>query len=114
MAMEYVEGETLFQRKKYRQTWAEDLRATVKIFHDQGLVHGDLRDSNILIPKADDTKPIIIDFDWGGEAGKVSFLTPSLQEDLLVTGKRTLAITTNDDKSAVERALMKHEANMYK
>lgn len=35
-------------------TWAENLRATVKVFHNHGLFHGNLRDTNFIIPKADD------------------------------------------------------------
>lgn len=109
VAMEYVEGEILSIKKKYSQTWAENLRENVEAFHNQGLVHGDLKDNNIIIPIADDTKPIIIDFDWGGEAKKVFYSISFLHPDNRMEGERTLAITTRDDDRAVQLALDRYK-----
>ena len=41
----------------------------VKLFHDQGWAHGDLRDANIL---CDGEKLILVDFNYGGKAEEVS------------------------------------------
>ncbi|KAG1724832.1 hypothetical protein EDD22DRAFT_789834 [Suillus occidentalis] len=39
----------------------------LKTLHANGLVHGDIRDTNILLKADDRTKYMIIDFDWAGE-----------------------------------------------
>jgi RIO-like serine/threonine protein kinase len=38
----------------------------LRTLHDCKLVHGDIRDTNILLKKEDRTKFMIIDFDWVG------------------------------------------------
>ena len=51
----------------------------MKSFHDQGWVHGDLRDANIL---CDGEKLILVDFDFGGKAEEVSYPMARLQQEL--------------------------------
>jgi serine/threonine protein kinase len=48
------------------------VRRVVEELHTGGFVHGDVRDTNILIDResiADDVKVHIIDFDWAGPVG---------------------------------------------
>ncbi|KAK7677224.1 hypothetical protein QCA50_019818 [Cerrena zonata] len=46
--------------------------AIVKI-HDQGFVHGDVRDVNIMVKKDDPEDVMFIDWDWAGEIGQVTY-----------------------------------------
>jgi hypothetical protein len=49
------------------------LRTALKILHDHGLVFGDLRRPNILVPRSHsgtEPKIMLVDFDWCGEDGK--------------------------------------------
>jgi serine/threonine protein kinase len=62
------------------QRWEKDLRRLISEFHDRGLVHGDLRDANII--SGDDGYVKLVDFDWGGKDGEVSYPTPNLNPDL--------------------------------
>ena len=42
--------------------------------HQMGMVHGDLRDTNIMVKKRDgDLAWILIDFDWAGNEGEVEY-----------------------------------------
>ncbi|KZT09106.1 uncharacterized protein LAESUDRAFT_748334 [Laetiporus sulphureus 93-53] len=73
VAMELVKGELLCIRDTYRSEWKAGLEGVVNQFHDAGMVHGDLRDVNLLISDTNETKAIILDFDWGGKAGEVYY-----------------------------------------
>ena len=44
----------------------------VHSFHEQDLVHGDLRDTNVLVSE-DGMQVKLVDFDWGGKAGEVRY-----------------------------------------
>jgi serine/threonine protein kinase len=48
------------------------LSGLVHSFHEQDLVHGDLRDANVLVWE-DGEEVKLIDFDWGGNAGEVRY-----------------------------------------
>jgi len=48
----------------HRNRWIAELQQLMDNFHKKGLVHGDLRDANIIC-KGDSM--ILIDFDWGGK-----------------------------------------------
>jgi len=68
--------------------WVQELQALVSAIHDRKLVHGDLRAPNILYNRQ---KPILIDFDWGGEAGKARYPVPLDQlNDDLVGGRNNM------------------------
>ncbi|KAL4065048.1 hypothetical protein J3A83DRAFT_4263978 [Scleroderma citrinum] len=41
--------------------------------HEQGYVHGDIRDTNIMVPKSDKTKFMLVDFEWAGKNGEVRY-----------------------------------------
>jgi hypothetical protein len=46
----------------------------VRSFHSQNLVHGDLRDTNVLVWEDGEKLEVkLVDFDWGGEAGEVRY-----------------------------------------
>ncbi|KAG2362906.1 hypothetical protein BDR07DRAFT_1450949 [Suillus spraguei] len=51
----------------------EPIREQLKELHAEKLVHGDIRDTNILVKKDDRTKFMIIDFDWAGTANVVLY-----------------------------------------
>ena len=40
-----------------------------------GMVHGDFRTANIMLKPGEEEKAVLIDFDWAGEAGRVSTLS---------------------------------------
>ena len=48
------------------------LKKLVESFHRVGLVHGDIRDTNLLV-NVDKVGFMLIDFDWGGEVGTVRY-----------------------------------------
>jgi serine/threonine protein kinase len=61
----------------------------VTSFHDQNFVHGDIRDSNLLVRTEDGKLQMkLIDFDWGGREGEVHY--PALINDRTV--HRPLAV----------------------
>ncbi|KAG2065397.1 hypothetical protein BDR04DRAFT_1108553 [Suillus decipiens] len=51
----------------------EPIRERLKKLHAENLIHGDLRDTNILVKKDDRTKFMIIDFDWAGAENIVRY-----------------------------------------
>lgn len=53
----------------------EDLTTAVKIMHDYGYVHGDLREPNILITRDQElgVRAYIIDFDFAGKEGQARY-----------------------------------------
>ena len=66
--MDYIIPTTHPFRSSYLAThcqeWTDELETLVKSFHKVDLVHGDLREPNILCNK---NKVMLIDFDWGGK-----------------------------------------------
>lgn len=94
---------------KYWVTWQRDLTRLMEEFHEQGLVHGDLRDANFIVPTARPNKIMLIDFDWGGEAGKVHFPTWLLNEELMNGRMESLVITKEHDIRVLTAALKKLE-----
>jgi len=77
----------------------------VQAFHNQGFVHGDLRDANIIC--AEDIM-MLIDFDWAGREGKVTYPHLCLNRDLL-DGRvsKDLTITKEDDIRVLTNSLEK-------
>jgi hypothetical protein len=63
-------------------TWKEDIRRLVEGFHDQGLVHGDLRLENLIFTESSPRKMMLVDFDWGGREGEVCYPPGRLPEEL--------------------------------
>ncbi|KAI0720807.1 hypothetical protein C8T65DRAFT_735744 [Cerioporus squamosus] len=84
VVMEYVEGLTAYAAlySKKKDSLPEGVHGVVeravKLLHDAGMVHGDIRLGNILIADAGDkddvgTRVKILDFDWAGEAGTARY-----------------------------------------
>ena len=97
--------------EKYRHKWEVELRELVKSFHQSGLVHGDLRDANIVC--SSEGKLWLIDFDWGGKKGEVFYPTTFLHEELLRDRKsKSLGITASDDERVLEITLKKMDQNL--
>jgi serine/threonine protein kinase len=44
----------------------------LRVLHNERMVHGDIRNTNLLVGPDGDIK--LIDFDWAGEIGKVRYL----------------------------------------
>ncbi|KAI6026740.1 hypothetical protein BKA83DRAFT_4247357 [Pisolithus microcarpus] len=109
VAMEYIESGVSINRSPQLAThgerWEKELWELMDRFHSEGLVHGDLRDANILC-KEDSVK--LIDFDWGGTNGTVSYPTGNLSKELLEGRVSTdLTITEEDDRRILKRTLEK-------
>ena len=60
--------------------WVNDLQTLMQDFHDKGLVHGDLREPNIL---CNGEKVMLIDFDWGGKVGEACYPHARLCSELI-------------------------------
>ncbi|EGN96100.1 hypothetical protein SERLA73DRAFT_76098 [Serpula lacrymans var. lacrymans S7.3] len=67
-------------RAEHRGRWEQELRGLVESFHAQGFVHGDLRDPNMICD--DQNRLMLIDFDWAGNVGEVSYPTAELNPEL--------------------------------
>ena len=50
-----------------------NIRDVLKQLHQSNYVHGDLRDVNIIVSRSDETKFMLIDFDWAGKIGEVRY-----------------------------------------
>jgi hypothetical protein len=108
VAMEYlVNAPPLGQHERiseYYEQWKSELNKLVTEFHKHDYVHGDLRDANII--SGDDGHARLIDFDWGGKVGTVSYPTLDLNEELLNgrVGEDPL-ITKADDVRILQNTL---------
>lgn len=83
--------------------WIDELQKLVQSFHDKGLVHGDLRESNIL---CDGEDVVLIDFDWGGRVGEAAYPFVRLSSELTNGRDSTdLKITKDDDRRVLHNTL---------
>jgi len=107
--MEYVESGIPITHPSLlparRAHWMAQLEHLMEKFHEKDLVHGDLRDANIICK---DDSVMLIDFDWGGKDGDVFYPTPNLNEELL-QGRASddLRITKEDDRRVLMKTLAK-------
>ncbi|KAK7677212.1 hypothetical protein QCA50_019806 [Cerrena zonata] len=51
----------------------EQAREAIVKIHDQGFVHGDVRDVNIMVKKDDPEDVMFIDWDWAGKIGQATY-----------------------------------------
>ena len=51
----------------------EPIKEKVVALHQQGYVHGDLRDTNVMVRKDGAPELMLFDFDWAGEIGQVRY-----------------------------------------
>ena len=63
-----------------RPRWQQELQEVMSQFHGENLVHGDLRDTNIIVEK--DERVLLIDFDWGGKDGETVYPRWDLNSEL--------------------------------
>ncbi|KAI0255336.1 hypothetical protein BJV78DRAFT_1179329 [Lactifluus subvellereus] len=65
----YVE----FHQSSGNPTAFETLRDILSRLHEAGFVHGDIRDTNIMIDESSGGCPMLVDFDWAGKIGEVRY-----------------------------------------
>ncbi|KAF8622261.1 hypothetical protein AX15_007155 [Amanita polypyramis BW_CC] len=63
-----------------RPHWQQELREVLTQFHEENLVHGDMRDTNIIVEK--DEQVLLVDFDWGGKDGETVYPRWDLNSEL--------------------------------
>lgn len=88
--------------------WREDIEALVDDFHQEGLVHGDLRFANFIFTANESPqRMLLIDFDWGGKEGEVTFPDEELIEELGVSSRqlRGRKITREHDRRCISKVL---------
>jgi hypothetical protein len=73
--MEYLEDYVnLYDAVDAKAEWKEKIKKSIEEMHRAGFVHGDLRKPNILYQETGESiNVVLVDFDWAGEAGKVSY-----------------------------------------
>ncbi|KAH8990741.1 hypothetical protein EDB92DRAFT_1862947 [Lactarius akahatsu] len=105
VAMEYIKPDTSIMESTHRVRWKQELETLMKSFHAENLVHGDLRDENIIC-RGDSV--ILVDFDWDGKVGEASYPTSALNPELL-DGRKSdgLMITMDDDVRVLKKTLDK-------
>ena len=99
MAMEKIDNELTSLSEL--GNWKKEIQQLVKDFHQEDLVHGDLRLANFIHTKSNPCKMLLIDFDWGGKAGEVYYPRGVLAEELRAQGDQDdlldRPITKEDD-----------------
>jgi len=85
--------------------WKSDIEELVHGFHQEGLVHGDLRLANFVFTSDKPRRMVLVDFDWGGKDGEVEFPHEELIEDLGVSNDRLCGrkITKEHDQECLEK-----------
>lgn len=99
------------------QTWTQDIKSLVKAFHDRGLVHGDLRDANMMVDRKEPERIMLVDFDWGGNVndGPVNYPTYLVNEELKKHGSpNDLRITKEHDDQVLANTLNKLKEQINK
>ncbi|TRM63414.1 hypothetical protein BD626DRAFT_271443 [Schizophyllum amplum] len=82
VVMEYVKGQHFPEAPA--SAMREVLFTTVRILHDAGYVHGDIRMPNVLIKDGEgdaDARILLLDFDWAGKEGEVHY-PPDLSREI--------------------------------
>jgi hypothetical protein len=92
---------------KHLQAWSKDLKSLVSGFHNEGWVHGDLRDANLIVGNENPGQVMLVDFDWGGRNGQVSYPTALVHEELVKPGGGDLCITKEHDDYVLAHTLAK-------
>jgi|SRR5712671_6857189 len=85
------------------EKWIIDLQDLTQAFHKSNLVHGDLREPNIL---CNEEQLVLLDFHWGGKAGEVYYPDALLNSELTDGRTRTdLMITQDDDNRVLQNTI---------
>jgi serine/threonine protein kinase len=70
VVMTFIEGyDMLHESESLIPT--DKIRAVIHQLHQRGYVHGDIRDTNVMV--SSNGHVILLDFDWAGEGGKVQY-----------------------------------------
>ncbi|KAK7454499.1 hypothetical protein VKT23_011253 [Stygiomarasmius scandens] len=81
--------------------WKNQLMKLVDAFHQEGLVHGDIRAPNVVCDE--DGKLFLLDYDWGGKDGKVMYpmrcLNPILTKGRI---RKDFFIDKEDDRRILQ------------
>jgi tRNA A-37 threonylcarbamoyl transferase component Bud32 len=112
VVMEFVDHDINKRLAHYARAhldrWEKDLIRLVEEFHGEGLVHGDLRDVNLIVPRGEPERIILVDYDWGGKHGDVSFPSRHLYEDLTTMRElESLEITKEHDRRVLRNTIGK-------
>ncbi|KAI6023542.1 hypothetical protein BKA83DRAFT_10528, partial [Pisolithus microcarpus] len=93
VVMDYMEGVTLSTAIKQGEVPASietHLRQAIEHLHGAGFVFGDLRAPNVIVTPSDEITARLIDFDWAGKDGEVTY--PVLINKELVWAKGVEAL----------------------
>lgn len=75
VVMEHLDA--TWVRLNYKETLREGLKDRVKSaiaqLHGGGFVHGDVRNTNVMVKETGGLDFMLVDFDWAGRAGKVNY-----------------------------------------
>ncbi|KAG2093759.1 uncharacterized protein F5147DRAFT_820940 [Suillus discolor] len=71
VVMEYVDGMTAYSSPQLPPSFHQELTRAIEYCHEKGFVFCDLRKPNVMITK--DGKVQLIDFDWAGREGEVTY-----------------------------------------
>jgi serine/threonine protein kinase len=100
VVMEYIDGKTL-DKQRVTRTVKSQIQHALDVLHQNGLVFGDLRPTNVMVTKNNEVK--LIDFDWAGE-DKVSkypvLMNPSVKWPKKVEGLSVMEIWHDNDMMA--------------
>ena len=107
VAMEKIDtvDETMITSFPEAGEWKSKIEKLVREFHQEGLVHGDLRLANFVFTSHKPRRMILVDFDWGGKDGEVEFPYEELIEDLGVSNNQLCGrkITKEHDQRCLEK-----------
>ena len=59
--------------KNYSEELKQKIHAAIIKLHQYGMVHGDVRDTNVMVRKDGRGEFMLIDYDWAGQVGKVKY-----------------------------------------
>jgi serine/threonine protein kinase len=110
IAMEYILTakplRTIPKDHVKRPRWQKELQDVLTLFHGENLVHGDLRDTNIIVE--DDERVLLVDFDWGGRDGETVYPRWDLNSELKDGRTHSdLKIRKEDDERILASAFSK-------
>jgi tRNA A-37 threonylcarbamoyl transferase component Bud32 len=76
VVMEYVDGQPVDEKNGISDAARVSVVKAVRLLHDNGFVHGDIRGPNILIADGEgdeESRVKLLDFDWAGREGEVRY-----------------------------------------
>ncbi|KAI6032324.1 hypothetical protein BKA83DRAFT_4212682, partial [Pisolithus microcarpus] len=88
VVMDYMEGVTLsavIKQERVPASIVTHLREAIKHLHGAGFVFGDLCGPNVIVTPSDEITVQLIDFDWAGKDGEVTY--PVLINEKLIWAK---------------------------